>query len=153
MLIHRAKSKYLAVNTVDNTSFRVADIEITYTDSYCYLGYLIAGLIAANPVAKQVQEDMKRRHCHIFKYRNSFLRKNYIMHRPFSVKKKVLQAAVENDILYGCESWRTANIRPVESAFRDCLKVLLGVRNQTPSDLLYIDWLHTSGSACQNKTT
>ena len=33
MLIHPVKSKYLAVNTADNTAFGVPATEITYTDS------------------------------------------------------------------------------------------------------------------------
>ena len=42
-------------------------------------------------------------------------------------------------LLYGCESWYTNNLKWLDSAVLGCLKVMLGVRSQTCSDLIYIE--------------
>ena len=71
MIIHPEKSQFMTINTDDNTPFVIDDIQISYTQKYCYLG----AIISANPMHKQVQEHIKNKQRHIWKYA-SFLHKN-----------------------------------------------------------------------------
>ena len=54
---------------------------------------------------------------------------------PFTVKKKVLDAAFIAAILYTCESWLNVGLKKMECIYMSALKALLGVRASTTNDL------------------
>ena len=59
---------------------------------------------------------------------------------PFSVKKKVFEAALLSAILYGCESWLSHGAVGIAAPmYMACIKQLLGVRKTTASDLCLIE--------------
>ena len=55
------------------------------------------------------------------------------------VKKKVWDSCMSSALLYGCETWLTNNVKSVEKWYHASLKELLGVRSQTPNDLVLIE--------------
>ena len=73
---------------------------------------------------------------HIIKF-TSFLSKNNDV--PFIVKKRVFDAALMSAVLYGCESWLNADVRPIAKLYHWALKSLLGVRGTTCNDLCYVE--------------
>ena len=97
-----------------------------------YLGSLISNA----PMHKQVGEQMPLKQCHARKFR-SFLRKN--SEAPFAVKRAVWESALISSILYGCETWMSNSLKTVEQLYQHTLKDLIGVRYQTPSDLVYVE--------------
>ena len=67
-----------------------------------------------------------------------FLDKNE--NAPFIVKKKVLDACFYTSLLYGCESWLDDKVSPdLEHLYIKGLKSLLGVRSQTPTDVVLLE--------------
>lgn len=67
----------------------------------------------------------------------SFIRKNNDI--PFTVKKRVLDAAIVSALLYGCESWLSADIKCMVKLYNWYLKELLGVRRSTCNVACYIE--------------
>ena len=67
----------------------------------------------------------------------SFLKKNNDI--PFQVKRRVFDACLTSSILYGCESWLNADLRPVRKLYNWSLKNLLDVRLTTCSDVCYVE--------------
>ncbi len=67
-----------------------------------------------------------------------FLKKNSDI--PFVVKKRIFDAAFMSAILYGCESWLNADLRPVTKLYNLCIKQLLGVRTTSCNDLCYVEF-------------
>ena len=132
MVIHPDKSQFLVINSQDRNPFRIEDIVISHTDTYCYLG----SPISTTQIGNHVEAHMKAKYYHIIKY-YSFINKN--LYAPYKVKEKVLQAALSSALLYGCESWFTTQLNCVDTAIRGCTKALLGVRDQSTNDLVYME--------------
>jgi hypothetical protein len=132
MVIHPEKSKYFAVNTNDTEPFTIGNVKIERTESYVYLGTPVS----VNSIAKQVEDHIKYKYAHICKY-YSFVHRN--VNAPYTVKLRVFQAAVSSALLYSCESWLTNNLKCVDTKMDGCLRALLGVRNQTSRDLMYLE--------------
>ena len=82
----------------------------------------------------QSHADSKTKHLNKFRL---FCAKNQSM--PFPYKKKVVDAVISTKILYGCESWLTENLKSIESLYMGALKSLLGVRKQTPNNIVLIE--------------
>jgi hypothetical protein len=61
MVIHPAKSQFLVINSDDKTPFRVADVVISNTNKYCYLG----SPITTDSITKQVEEHVKSKQRHV----------------------------------------------------------------------------------------
>ena len=74
--------------------------------------------------------------CHVLKF-VSFLRKNNDI--PYIVKRRVFDAALTSSLLYGCESWVGADIKPVVKLYNWALKQLLGVRRTTSNQVCYAE--------------
>ena len=74
--------------------------------------------------------------CHVRKF-VSFLSKNF--DAPFKVKQTVWQSCVNSAILYSCESWMVKDLTPIQTQYLTTAKDLLGVRSQTPNDLVYVE--------------
>ena len=74
---------------------------------------------------------------HIRKY-TSFLAKN--SDAPYSIKHKVLTAAINSALFYSCETWLTSDLRVVESMYMRCIKQMLSVRTSTCHDMhIHVD--------------
>ena len=58
---------------------------------------------------------------------------------PYSLKKKVLDAALFSAMLYSCETWLTRNIREVTKHYFSAIKLLLGVRTTTTNILCLVE--------------
>lgn len=132
MLMHPDKSQYMAVNSDDVEPFYIENVKISRTNKYTYLG----SIITVDSTAKQVEANVKNKLRHSWKFQ-SFVHKN--IHAPYRVKETALRGAVNSSILYGCESWLTNDLKCADRVVLSCLKTLLGVRNQTSSDLVYIE--------------
>ena len=132
MQIHPGKSKLFSVNTKDTEPFILQNITIKHTDSYVYLGSPISNA----PIQTQIGKQIASKQCHARKFR-SFLRKN--SEAPFAVNKAVWESALISSILYSCETWLTDSLKPAEQVYQRTLKDLVGVRYQTPSDLVYVE--------------
>ena len=58
---------------------------------------------------------------------------------PYQYKKKVLQAAIQSSLTYGCESWLIENYKDVEQKYIGALRALVGVREATPANLILLE--------------
>ena len=100
------------------------------TENYTYLG----SIITTYNVANQVKEIIKDKQRHVRKYQ-SFISKN--RDAPYTVKLTVLQGAVNSAIL----NLQLRNM--VHTYLHDtaltCWKKLLNLRNQTCSELVYLE--------------
>lgn len=67
----------------------------------------------------------------------SFIRKNN--DTPFIVKRRLFDAALMSSLLYGCESWVGADIKPVQKLYNWAMKELLGVRRATTNNVCYAE--------------
>ena len=74
--------------------------------------------------------------CHVLKFK-SFINKNNDV--PFIIKKKIFDAALMSAMLYGCESWLSGDLKPMEKLYKWCIKQLLGVRRTTNNDICLVE--------------
>ncbi len=132
MLLHPTKCQYITVNTPDTDPFNFENIAISYTQSYTYLGAVIAN----TNIVKQVSEHMTTKRSHLRTF-TSFVTKN--SDAPYAVKAKVCNSALNAAILYSCETWLTGNLQCVESSYISSIKQSLSVRNSTCNDLVYLE--------------
>ena len=54
------------------------------------------------------------------------------------VKKNESDAALMSSLIYGCESWMAADMKPMVKLYNWCLKKLLGVRKSNCNDVCYM---------------
>ena len=55
---------------------------------------------------------------------------------PFFFKRRVFEAVLTTKLLYGCESWLNEDYKAIEGLYMSALKSLLGVRKQTPNEIV-----------------
>lgn len=132
MKLHPSKSKFMTVNATDNTPLTIQDVTISHTELYIYLGSPIENA----PIAHHVEQHVQTKQSHVRKF-SSFLAKNE--DAPFSIKFKTWEAALRSTLLYGCESWLTNDMQAIEQPYVRTLKELLSVRQQTCTDLVYVE--------------
>ena len=103
------KTKFFAINGVDGDTepLCVGGLAIEHCKSYIYLG---SPFTCDGSVSSAVKEHAKNKMCHVLKF-VSFVRRNNDV--PFMVKRRVFDAALMSSLLYGCESWFGANIKPM----------------------------------------
>ena len=102
-------------------------------DEYVYLGAVFTsdGSLKSS-IAKHGEDQEKHLHKLIM-----FLNTNRYF--PFYVKRKVVEAAFNFAIFYGCEYWIGGNCHEVEKLYICAIKYLLGVRKSTANDLCLIE--------------
>lgn len=110
----------------------MGDWDVEWCDKYIYLG---SPFTADGCIASAVKAHATSKIAHVLKY-VSFIKKNNDI--PFIVKKRALDAALMSALLYGCESWLTADLKPVQSLYNRCLKELLDVRRSTCNEVYVI---------------
>ena len=132
MLMNAAKTKFMVINGNDNDQrvLKLDDIVIGNCTSYTYLGCQFTQDGNLNTAVKKQCENKL---CHVAKH-EAFVTKN--ADAPFSIKKKVLEAALLSAILYGMESWLSPSALNAEKPmYMQCIRSLLGVRKTTVQPL------------------
>ena len=132
MLIHPNKSKFMVCNKIDKEPFVLGNVTVAHTDSYVYLGTPIT----VGSISSQIALHIKNKEAHLRKF-TSFLTKN--KDAPFKVKKLVLTAALNSALLYGAETWYSDNLQPLIQPILSATKQLMGVREQTCNDIIYVE--------------
>lgn len=107
---------------------------IAYKPLYVYLGIPISD---TGSIVNDLKEHIKLRRPSIIVKLCKFLEMNNTC--PIPIKLKVLKACVNSSLLYGCETWGGTNINQVEIIHRRALKMILGVRTNTPTDVIMIE--------------
>ncbi len=104
LIINNSKTKVMVVNgsSQDKEPMACEDNVINYYDHCIYLG---------SPVTDEVNVKM----CHTLKFMSFVLRNDDVV---FTVKKKILDAAVPSTLLYGCESCITGGTKPIENQYK-----------------------------------
>ena len=135
MKINQSKTKFFVINgsAEDRQSLQVNDLTIDHCTKYVYLG---SPFTSDGCTSSSIKEHANIKMCHVLKF-VSFLKKNNDV--PYSIKRRIFEAAFVSTILYGCESWFNADISPITKLYNWALKELLGVRLSTCNDLCYIE--------------
>ena len=135
MRINAGKTKFFVIcgSDRDRETIKVEDLIIEQCTKYIYLGSVFT---ADGSVSSSVAAHAQSRVVHLNKF-VSFLAKNNDI--PFSIKKRVFDAVLMSTILYGCESWLDADLRPVVKLYNWAIKLLLGVRKTTCNDTCYLE--------------
>ncbi len=131
MEVNEGKTKFFVINGTieDKETVRIGDLKVEPCSQYMYLG---SPFTADGSVSSSVKAHATAKMAHVTKF-ISFLKKNNDI--PFHVKKRVFEACVMSAILYGCESWLNADLRPVMKLYNWALKYLLRVRLSTCNDV------------------
>lgn len=135
MIMNSSKTKFFVINgdEGDTEPIRVRDLIIEQCSSYVYLG---SPFTSDGSVSSAVQMHSKNKLCHVLKY-VSFVNKNRDI--PFIVKRRVFDAALTSSLMYGCESWVGADVKPVIKLYNWALKQMLGVRRSTSNLVCYAE--------------
>ncbi len=135
MAVNNKKTTFFDVNVAVERSepFITVGMTVNLCDKYTYLGSVFT---SDGSISTAIVAHAQSKMCHVLKY-VSFVKKN--ADAPFSVKKRIFEAALMSTLLYGCESWLDANLKPMEILYNLCIKQLLGVRMSTCNDVCYVD--------------
>ncbi len=135
MRVNHTKTKFFVINgcDVEKEPLSGDHLLVEWCEKYVYLG---SPFTADGSVTSCVRAHATAEIPHVLKF-VSFLKKNNDI--PFYVKRRVFDAALASALLYGCESWLTADLTPITSLYNRCLKELLGVRRSTCNDVCYVE--------------
>lgn len=135
MKINESKTKFFVIcgNQSDRESFELGDFVVEPCEQYVYLG---SPFTCDGSVSSSVKAHANTKMAHVNKF-VSFLKKNNDV--PLIVKKRIFDAALMSTLLYGCESWLNADLRPVVKIYNLCMKQLLGVRGTTCNEMCYVE--------------
>ena len=140
MKVNNDKTKFFVVNgeAGDKQALCVDGHVIDHCTSYVYLGSCFT---CDGSVSTSVKQHATQKISHVLKF-VSFVEKNNTV--PFIVKRRVFDAALTSSLLYSCESWLSADIKPLIKLYHWALKALLGVRKNTSNLCCYaeIGYLH-----------
>ncbi len=135
MIISASKTKFFVIGGSQEEAepLWVGELVINSCTSYVYLGSPFSSDGSASFALKL---HAKNKLCHVLKF-VSFVKKNNDV--PFIVKRRAFEAALMSSLLYGCESWVGADLKPIVRLYNWALKHLLDVRKSTPNDLCYAE--------------
>ena len=135
MKINLSKTKFMLINGTEGekTPLVVGNLVIKWCRQYKYLGCMFT---TDGKTSSAVAADAVARTCQAMKF-ISFVDKNN--DAPFYVKKRVFDACVMSSLLYGCETWMNADLRPIRRLYNMCIRALLQVRNTTSTDICLIE--------------
>ena len=136
MVINEDKTEFMVINPInedDMTSIDIGPVTVKHCKSYTYLGVIFT---AEGTLSSMLKEHAKSRQKQLNKL-TIFLHAN--SDAPYSVKKKVVDAAFSTSLLYGCEAWLVAKPREIEVMYREAIKMLLGVRASTTNDIALLE--------------
>ena len=135
MSVNNSKTKFMVINgsSQDKDCIIYNDNSISYCKQYIYLGSPFTD--DGNP-STAIKIHANNKMCHALKF-ISFVNKNNDV--PFTVKKKIFDAALMSAMLYLCESWMNGDLKPIEKLYKWCIKQLLGVRKTTSNDVCLVE--------------
>ena len=135
MKVNNEKTKFFVINgqAGDAEPFHVDDLIVEQCTHYMYLG---SPFTSDGSVSSAIKIHAKNKLPHVLKF-VSFLKKNNDV--PFIVKRRVFDVVLMSSLMYGCESWLGADIKPVIKLYNWALKQLLGVRKTTPNIVCYAE--------------
>ena len=135
MVINESKTKFFVISGTkgDEEPIRVNGLTISHCSVYVYLG---SPFTSDGSVSSALKAHAKAKLSHVIKF-VSFVKKNNDV--PYIVKRRVFDAALMSALLYGCESWLGADLKPVIKLYNWTIKQLLGVRKSTPNDICYAE--------------
>ena len=135
MKINQSKTKFFVINSSerDREPMVVNGLRVEWCHTYTYLG---SPFTSDGCVSSSIKEHANIKISHVLKF-VSFVNKNNDV--PFVVKRRVFEAALMSSLLYGCESWVNADLKPIVKLYNWCLKQLLGVRKNTCNDVCYAE--------------
>lgn len=133
--INESKTNFFVINgrVNDSEPLVVDGLVVEHCDKYVYLGSMFT---SDGSTSSAVRAHANTRMPHVLKF-VSFIRKNNDI--PFVAKRRVFEAALMSSLIYGCESWIGADIKPMLKLYNWCLKTLLGVRRSTCNDVCYVE--------------
>ena len=131
MVINEDKTKLMVINgsEMDRGDVDFHDTVIKHCSRYVYLGSIFT---ADGSLISSLKEHCADQQKHFHKL-VMFLKTNCDI--PFSVKRKIVDAAYNAAILYSCESWLGASCIVMNIMYMGGIKALLGVRTTTANDL------------------
>ncbi len=135
MQVNQSKTRFCVVcgSREDSEALVAGELRVERCDSYVYLGFIFT---SDGSVSSAVKAHANAKIPHVLKF-VSFINKNNDV--PSFVKKRVFDAALLSSLIYGCESWVGADLRPMNKLYNWCLKKLLGVRKSTCNDVCYVE--------------
>ena len=138
MVINEDKTEYMSFNSSVKTPIllqtHAGSVTVSHCTQYTYLGSIFT---SDGKIASSVAEHVLSRGKAVNKLVR-FLDKN--QNAPFDVKKDVVDACFNTSLLYGCESWLEEKVWPeIEQLYLKGLKMLLGVRSQTTTDVILLE--------------
>ena len=135
MKVNQSKTKFFVINgsETDLEALIVNELVVEHCEMYIYLG---SPFTSDGSVSSAVKVHANIKMSHVLKF-VSFISKNNDV--PFVVKKRVFEAALMSSLVYGCESWLAADLKPMIKLYNWCLKRLLGVRKSTCNDVCYVE--------------
>ena len=140
MKVNLAKTKFFVINggAGDADPLRVNDMIVEHCNSYVYLG---RHFTCDGSVSAAVKLHAQNKLCQVSKF-VSIIRKNNDV--PFIVNKRLFDAAQISALLYGCESWVGADVKPIIKLYNWCMKELLGVRRASVNSVCYAELGYSS---------
>ena len=135
MEMNQSKTKFFVINgsEADFEPLVVNQLVVERCDMYVYLG---SPFTSDGSTSSAVKAHANAKMPHVLKF-VSFISKNNDV--PFFVKRRVFDAALMSSLIYGCESWIGADLKPMNKLYNWCLKRLLGVRKSTCNDVCYVE--------------
>ena len=135
MVVNARKTKFFVIggNEEDKSVIRINDLIVEPCEQYIYLG---SPFTSDGSISTAIKAHARLKMCHALKC-VSFVSKNNDI--PFSIKRRVFDAALVSTILYSCESWVGGDLRPIVGLYHLCLKHLLGVRKSTCNNLCLVE--------------
>ncbi len=127
MGINLTKTNFFVINAsaIDKEAMVVDNMRVEWCDMYLYPG---SPFTSNGSVFSAVKVHTERKMKDVKKYILFLKKKNDL---PFLVKKEVFDACLMSSLLYGCESWLSADLSPVNKLYNWSLKSLLDVRGNT----------------------
>ena len=136
MVINEDKTKLMVIcpaSPRDRESINIGPVTVHHCTEYTYLGVIFT---CDGNLSSMLRAHSKSRKKQMNKL-IIFLQAN--QDAPLSVKKKVVDAAFTSSILYGCEAWLGSKPREMDSMYLEAIKLLLGVRISTKTDVTLLE--------------
>ena len=129
MEINVKKTSFFVINgeSGDHEQMIFENLRIPYKSEYCYLGSYFTD---DGKMSSSLQKHITSKTSDINKF-TIFCAVNTTI--PFYLKKQIFDSCLVTNLLYGCETWLTNDLKEVEKVYIRMIKVLLGVRDSTPT--------------------
>ena len=137
LALNLSKSGYLIINGKAEDLKRGIMLKngiLDYKHSLTYLGVLISD---TGSLKEDVISFVNGKRSNLTIKFGNFCRINFLA--PLYIKLKVLNTCVNASVTYGCETWGIANVKEVETMYRQGIKSALSVRESVNNEIVYIE--------------